>query len=369
MDSAVTSLAQAAVKKQPAAPQAAEPAATPEEPGMPDFTQVYRDFQTRQAEDAKTRAELMQQEKSGEEEAGKLTQDIESGMGQESVLSADMMKKVDSLNATMNSLMQERRKQSVFKAGELKRFMPIAIAFGALGTALTRGNIAYGMQAMAAGLAGYATGKKSNYDTAYQQWKDSMDSAISESQATISAAQNVINNNQLTMQNKLDLLKIVSGRVAHLSTALKSGDMDAYLKNLNTWAGALEKFKKIHGDALGTLSPSKSKQVQAAVYPRVLQFFNLPADTTSPEYTGAIQSASILTHVIAENAAIHMAQNPKMTLEQAAGLAVSEAQTPQGGRKPLLVPPTKDDSGKFVPQMSSFVPDYSSSGSYGLEPQ
>lgn len=273
----------------------------------------------------KERPVIEAEQQAGQEEIQSETADIKKSIDTQGQESAELTKKMDEFNEKINTLQQERRKMAVYKAGELKRFMPIAIAFGALGTALTRGNVAYGLQAMASGLAGYATGKKEKYDTAYQAWSDSMNSVIGEANETIKASQQIMENNSYTTQQKIDLLKVLSINNAHLTSYLQKGDLEGFIKGIDQWAGAAAKFKKLHGEADKKLTPHVSNTILNTVNTDVRQMFTWPQDTTAPEYVSKQNTAAYLTLHIAQRANNLFVTGQAKDEASAADLAVHEA--------------------------------------------
>lgn len=286
--------------------------------GSDAFFQQYRQRQ-------KERPALVAQEQKNQAEIDTETQDIKKSIEEQSKQGDELTKKMDEFNDKINALQQERRKMAVYKAGELKRFMPIAIAFGALGTALTRGNVAYGLQAMASGLAGYATGKKEKYDTNYQAWKDSMDSVIGEAQETIKASQQVMENNTYTTQQKIDLLKVLSINNAHLTSYLQKGDLEGFIKGIGQWSTAVDKFKKATGAADKKLTPHVSNTILNTVNADVRNMFTWPQDTSSPEYVSKQNTSAYLVLHIAQRANNLYVTGQAKDEASAADLAVQEA--------------------------------------------
>ena len=169
-----------------------------------------------------------------------------------------------------NEVMQRQRLITLQRGASLKSFMPIAVAFGLLGTALTGGNIANGLAVMGSGLAGFANGKKQKYDEAFQKWQSSMNEAQKEVQDSAERGMAILKDNQYDLGTKLELLKVDSAGNHHVGSALASNSLPAILRVYEQQKQAALKMKDAIAKTAKSLDPKLLPDTLKNVHPLVV---------------------------------------------------------------------------------------------------
>lgn len=229
-------------------------------------------FQEEQSEHKKSQAEI-----------DKLTAESESDLNENRRLS-DMNPDELSKYLNLGTFTQPPERQSMMTASAAKKFVPMLIAFALLGGRM--GGKQFGLQDAFAGMAGVLKGMKAGneqqYQDAYQKWKDSTDQIVNDNKTKIQAYQDTLQNRNLNLDQKLQLLQILTVHDPYTHALVKGADLSKISDHVDSLQKSYDKFVEHYTKTDSTLKPMKvDKDVIEAVKSVMNSDHNLPKPDAS----------------------------------------------------------------------------------------
>ena len=129
------------------------------------------------------------------------------------------------LYLNLHKLMAPPKEELINRGEAFRKILPILAAFAALGTIASRGNITVGIRALTGGMQGLMEGNRLKYQEAYQTWHSTTQSAIEDNNTRVKALQEVLHDQQLSVAQKIALLKVHVSELPPLEKAMGSGDL------------------------------------------------------------------------------------------------------------------------------------------------
>lgn len=163
----------------------------------------------------------------------------------------------------LSKLTQPPQPQKLATAATAKKFAPLMLAFGLIGAFFTRGNATQKLTSALAGMGGMVNGmvegNKEKYQASYQQWKDNTENMIHENETRIQAYRDTLQNRNLNLDQRLQLLQILSSNDPATHAIIKGSDLTRIANHVDALDKAHDTFVKNTIAADMTLKPVQVK--------------------------------------------------------------------------------------------------------------
>ncbi|MHB8406306.1 MAG: hypothetical protein ACYDCJ_12880 [Gammaproteobacteria bacterium] len=304
----------AVTESNPAQPTAGVPAPGSFDGGLPSLIQDRRNYMKNMgAVEKQIGAEDTQAQKEFTASNAALSAEEQ----QRSLMETRAENEYDAALQHYNDVMQRQRFLTLNMSHGVKNFMPIAIAFGLLGTALTGGNIANGLAVLGAGLAGFATGKQNQFDNAVQSWNQSRLDALGEMKDLSAHVKEVMADSSVDLGIRLKQAQLLVTKNAFLSK--HAMDVASLSEGLSRFDTAISRFQHTSDELHKRLTPQS--EVNSAALQAVQSLEPPPIEppvTQTIEHTAWLiknaewqKQTAILAKHVALNANMKYLNNPR----------------------------------------------------------
>ena len=230
-------------------------------------TDVTKLFQQEAADKRKTEAALQSQMQTEEEEhrthqaeIGEMARGIQADMDKNEKL-ANMDPTALAKYLNLSAITQPPKQEGFFKASTLKKFIPLLLAFAAIGG--RAGGSKFGVEDALVGMSGLLKGWKEGndqkYNDAYKQWTDSTNNLVQQNQTRIQAYKDTLANRNLNLDQRLQLLQILSAQDPYTHALVKGGDLGKITAHTDQLDSSYAKFVEQYDKAKHALKPISPK--------------------------------------------------------------------------------------------------------------
>lgn len=280
--------------------------ATTTNPALPSTsmtTDVTQLFKQEAADKHKTQAALEKQMQT-EEEQQRTHQAEVSAMAAGIQKDITANEKLANLNPqelskylNLSALTQPPKQEGFFKASTLKKFIPALLAFFIIGR--KAGGDQFGLQdsltAMTGLLNGWKEGNDAKYKENYQRWKDKTDEIVQRNQTAIQAYKDTLANRNLNLDQRLQLLQVLSMNDPTTHALVKGGDLAKVGDHIDQLNTSYEKFLKLYDGTKRALKPIEPKpEMLKSVWsvvstdPNISRFVNKDDPTQTPSWVNLL---------------------------------------------------------------------------------
>lgn len=240
----------------------------PQSPTVPSTgmnVDVSKLFQQEAAQKKQTEATLQRQMEveqqehvTHEAEIGSMARELQGDITQNEKL-AGMDPEALAKYLNLSAITQPPKQQSLTMGTAVKKLIPMVLAFAIIGR--KAGGNQFGLQdsltAVAGVLNGWKQGNDQKYQESYQQWKDSTDQLVKDNQTRLQAYKDTLANKNLNLDQRLQLLQILSTQDPYTHALVKGGDLCKLEGHFNALDGAYKKFIDQYTKTDHTIKPIK----------------------------------------------------------------------------------------------------------------
>lgn len=242
-------------------------AGAPALPGTSMTTDVTKLFQQEAAEKKQTEDKLQKQLDTEQQEhvvhqaeISEMASGIQKDMtANEKLASQNPQELAKYLN--LSAVTQPPKQEGFFKASTLKKFIPLLLGMFLMGR--KAGGDQFGLQDALAGMTGLLNGWKEGndekYKASYQKWRDNTDQIVQRNQTAIQAYKDTLANRNLNLDQRLQLLQILSLQDPYTHALVKGGDLGKLTSHVDQLEGSYKKFVEQYDKTKHALKPIEPK--------------------------------------------------------------------------------------------------------------